>query len=53
MTKLRQMIGHEMTFGLPSTNSGHFYNLLKDLEMNKEELQIESYGVSDPTLEEV
>ena len=50
---LKTAVGNEMTFVLPTSNHMNFYDLFKTLEQRQEELHIASFGVSDPTLEEV
>ena len=48
-------IGSEMTFILPTDKgqSSLFHQLFTSLEEKKDSLYIDSYGVSDTTLEEV
>ena len=50
---LQSSMGNEITYVLPASNREQFHNLFKTLEEKKEELHITSFGVSDPTLEEV
>lgn len=46
-------IGHELSYPLPDNESHKFKALFTDLENNKEELGVLSFGVSLTTLEEV
>ena len=50
---LKSSVANEMKFVLPTSNRTNFYDLFRTLEERREELQIASFGVSDPTLEEV
>jgi ATP-binding cassette subfamily A (ABC1) protein 3 len=52
-SKFLSNIGTELTFLLPDDNSHQFPNLLDTLEMNKERLNINSFGLSVTTMEEV
>ncbi|XP_052766846.1 uncharacterized protein LOC128207750 isoform X2 [Mya arenaria] len=51
--KLQQVSGGDMTFTLPAASSAAFHEMFQDLESKKRELNIESYGISDPQLQEV
>ena len=42
-----------MTFVLPASGRGQFYEMFRTLEEKQGELHVASFGVSDPTLEEV
>lgn len=52
--KLLEQIGDEVTFVLPQNdNPETIVELLKTLEMEKENLSVYSYGISDTSLEDV
>eukprot|EP00930_Biecheleria_cincta_P018168 TRINITY_DN14242_c0_g1_i1.p1 TRINITY_DN14242_c0_g1~~TRINITY_DN14242_c0_g1_i1.p1 ORF type:complete len:1637 (-),score=334.42 TRINITY_DN14242_c0_g1_i1:548-5458(-) len=51
--KLVDMQATDAKFKLPHDEVPHFVNLFKDLEENSDQLCIESYGVSQPSLQEV
>lgn len=46
-------IGSELIYNLPEDKTAVFQKLLEDLENNLEKLQIESFGITNTTLEEV
>lgn len=46
-------IGAELSFRLPHNSTGMFPALFDDLDSNKQNLGISSYGVSVTTMEEV
>ena len=50
---LQSSLGREMTFVLPASGRGQFYEMFRTLEEKQGELHVASFGVSDPTLEEV
>lgn len=51
--KKESEIGTELSYLLDDRNVLVFQNMLQDLESNSDELNIESYGISLTTLEEV
>lgn len=51
--KKESEIGTELSYLLDDRNVLVFQNMLQDLEENSEQLNIESYGISLTTLEEV
>jgi len=51
--QLESNVGAELSFILPKEKSSQFENLFNDLEQNRSELGIESFGASVTTLEEV
>lgn len=51
--KIETDIGTELSYLLDENNISVFQVMLEDLERNSEELEIESYGISLTTLEEV
>jgi ATP-binding cassette, subfamily A (ABC1), member 3 len=51
--KIDAEIGTELSYLLDDTNVSVFQEMLRELEMNSEVLEIESYGISLTTLEEV
>ena len=54
-SKLRECFGHELAYTLPPSEraTGGFTELFQQLEAQSINLGIESYGISDTTLEEV
>ena len=46
-------VGTELSFVLPEESVGQFEQLFTDLETNREQLGINSYGASVTTMEEV
>lgn len=46
-------IGTELSYLLDESNISVFQSMLQDLERNSDELNVESYGISLTTLEEV
>lgn len=51
--KAQSEIGTELSYLLDETNVSVFQEMLQDLETNSDELNLESYGISLTTLEEV
>jgi len=51
--QLESNVGAELSFILPRERSSQFENLFTDLEQNRKELGIDSFGASVTTLEEV
>jgi ATP-binding cassette, subfamily A (ABC1), member 3 len=51
--KIETEIGTELSYLLDETNVSVFQEMLEDLESNSEALDLESYGISLTTLEEV
>jgi len=52
-TRLSQTAGSDMTFTLPATSTSGFQEMFAELERRKQELDVQSYGISDPQLQEV
>jgi ATP-binding cassette subfamily A (ABC1) protein 3 len=52
-TQLESNVGAELSFILPKEKSSQFELLFRDLEDNRKELGIDSFGASVTTLEEV
>jgi ATP-binding cassette subfamily A (ABC1) protein 3 len=52
-TQLESNVGAELSFILPKEQSSQFEKLFTDLEQNRRELGIDSFGASVTTLEEV
>lgn len=53
LNRVDQNHGAELSYVLPTENVTKFEMLFSDLEMNKEELKISSYGASQTTMDEV
>ncbi len=51
--KLRENVGAEMVFNLPSSNPEVLEKFFQDLDEKMKELGVAAYGVSDTTLEEI
>jgi len=51
--KVESDIGTELSYLLDERNIAAFQAMLEDLELNSEQLQLQSYGISLTTLEEV
>lgn len=52
-TRLSQIAGSDMKFVLPVASGTCFPDFFRDLEAQKHDLGIVSYGISDPQLQEV
>ncbi|KAH3873422.1 hypothetical protein DPMN_036657 [Dreissena polymorpha] len=54
-SKLQQMTGSDMTFVVPASTAAatNFDQFFQEMESRKYELDIESFGISDPQLQEV
>jgi ATP-binding cassette subfamily A (ABC1) protein 3 len=51
--RLESNVGAELSFILPKESTSHFEGLFTDLEQNRKDLGIDSFGASVTTLEEV
>jgi ATP-binding cassette, subfamily A (ABC1), member 3 len=51
--QMESNVGAELSFILPKEQSSHFEQLFSDLEQNRRELGVDSFGASVTTLEEV
>ena len=46
-------VGTELSYKLPSEETGNFADMLEELEDSLDRLGIQSYGITNTTLEEV